>query len=385
LGRAKAPRPAVEIFLKASRSPDDLRQEADAALGGIVLAGSLMGVLTGTFLHEEIAMFSPPICDPVILVIFLTSISTANDAAAPEPERILYAVNYVKDWENEQGKARFKILVMNEDGSKIRRLTKDEKASEFDAVFSPDGKRIAFAAVTDRNEDFPETAIFVMNADGSDRKQISKPAQTIVTPAWSPDGKRIAYGVVRPPDEKNDSRKAQIFVMDADGENVKELGEGAFPTWSPDGKQIAYSLLNKKGGALRIRPADGGEAKKLGEKGDGMMPVFSPDGKRIAYVGLPTNKEGLEHPGPQVFVMNADGSDAKQVTKVKLAAMGVRWSADGKRLYYCQLGIGPRGMAYMYSIDPDGKNSRRFAPWGEMNLLPGVSVFARNLGGGNVD
>jgi Tol biopolymer transport system component len=319
------------------------------------------------------------------VVALLTVLAPFNSIAA-EPPKILFAANFVENLDEDKGKEIFKIFAMNEDRSNLSRITKGDETSEFDAVYSPDGKRIAFAAVTQKKEHgiLPVTAIFVMNSDGSERKQLTKGAPMTVTPAWSPDGKRIVYGTVGPIDEK--PRKTNIFVMDANGENAKALDEGAFPAWSPDGKHIAFARMDKDLGTLHIRPVDGGEPKELGKSRVGVMAAFSPDGKRIAYVGPPPEKdEGLKFPGPQIYVMNADGSDPKQVTKAEIGALGARWSADGKRLFFCQLGIGPRGMADLMVVDTDGKNQKRLIRIAELNILPGISLFAHNLGIGSLE
>jgi TolB protein len=83
-------------------------------------------------------------------------------------------------------------------------------------------------------------AIHLAKADGSQDVQLTDPIRSGGSPAWSPDGKRIAF------DEFGDQARQQIFVMDANGYNVRQLTDSpnwscGHPAWSPDGKQIAFS------------------------------------------------------------------------------------------------------------------------------------------------
>ena len=81
------------------------------------------------------------------------------------------------------------IFVMNPDGSNQTRLTNGQ-FDEYDAAFSRDGRKIAFAS--DRNGSHnPE--IYVMNADGSDQIRLTDNAGSDVRPTWSPDGTRIVF------------------------------------------------------------------------------------------------------------------------------------------------------------------------------------------------
>ena len=91
------------------------------------------------------------------------------------------------------------------------------------------GDRIAFTS--DRDGDYE---IFVMNADGTDVRQLTDNSGMDGIPTWSPDGKRIAF------DSEWDGG-SQIFVMNADGTNVHQLTNNDHrdwdPSWSPDGKR----------------------------------------------------------------------------------------------------------------------------------------------------
>ena len=106
----------------------------------------------------------------------------------------------------------------------------------FTPAWSPDGKKLAFSVENPRGM----WAVHVANADGSHDVQLTDPIRIGGSPAWSPDGKQIAF------DEFGGEVRQQIFVMDANGYNVRQLTNSpnwscGHPSWSPDGKQIAFS------------------------------------------------------------------------------------------------------------------------------------------------
>src|ERR1044072_3934066 len=104
-----------------------------------------------------------------------------------------------------------------------------------DPQVSPNGKRIAFT-IGDLNWEANRVVpqIFVMQIDGSNIKQLTNGTSSSSFPRWSPDGKRIAYYT-----------SGQIWTMEDDGDDkdqvTKGSANGAAPVWSPDGKWIAFA------------------------------------------------------------------------------------------------------------------------------------------------
>ncbi len=103
------------------------------------------------------------------------------------------------------------IYLMNADGSNIRRLTR-HAAVNYQAVWSPDGGRIVFDSTRDGNWE-----IYVMNADGSHVVRLTRNQRVDARPVWSPDGTKIAFH------SRGGSEQSEIYVMDADGSNVRRL------------------------------------------------------------------------------------------------------------------------------------------------------------------
>ena len=216
---------------------------------------------------------------------------------------------------------------VDSDGSDQKQLT----SNGFDPAWSPDGTRIAYAGFRDAyvREDgtgsgYSSDGVWVMNADGSDQKQLTSNGSD---PAWSPDGTRIAYTALDAcgPDEVGVLVcREPVWVMNADGTNQKRLttDNGRDPTWSPDGTRIAYTAREGRDRQVWVVNADGTNQKKVTTYGHG--PTWSPDGTRIAYTAGESE--------PRVWVMNADGTNQKKVTTY---GRHLTWSPDGTRIAYC--------------------------------------------------
>jgi len=170
-------------------------------------------------------------------------------------------------------------------------------------VFSPDGTRIAFSSNRDGNNE-----IYVMNADGSNVRRITRHNGIDTTPTWSPSGTHIAFVSER-------SGSPNIWRVDAQGleQPVKLTNESHVdrPTWSPPPlNEIAYT--SRTGGAgFDIKVLDvasrGVRAITTGE-GSNESPAFSPTGRHIAFT---TTRWGKT----QIAVIGRDGRGVRQITR----------------------------------------------------------------------
>ena len=214
-------------------------------------------------------------------------------------------------------------------------------------VWSPDGEWIAYAALQGDNWD-----LWLMRADGSDKRQLSHDAQMETNPLWRPDGKVIAYKVA-PTGEYN--LTAQYF-MSFKGPDYAEpvvhtwTGPEAVQmnAWSPDDKSIVYTaeVVSSSSGKDRVTyvamlsdvsfpTADGPVqtsntvqlscGRTLGDRG----PVFSPDGKTIAYWAWDTNHNA------SLWLYDRASQKTWPLTETGWA-MYPQWSRDGKSLLFEQ-------------------------------------------------
>lgn len=177
-------------------------------------------------------------------------------------------------------------------------------------AFHPDGGRVAFASSVDANVD-----LFVCERVCEEPTRITRSRAIDTNPQWSPEGDRLAFTSSR-------SGRPHVYVMNADGSNVRRISfegdynEGA--SWHPDGNQVVYA--SRESNRFRVAVTDlvsletrivAASPRQSYEE-----PTFSPDGTKIAF----TVRRGRE---AQIHVMNADGSDRRQLTYE-----GSNWAPD---------------------------------------------------------
>jgi Tol biopolymer transport system component len=146
------------------------------------------------------------------------------------------------------------IFTMNADGTGLTQLTQKSTpttSEDHQPRWSPNGKEIAFVRLNDTAAPQNESAIEVMNADGSDLRRLTPWRIEATDPRWSPDGKRILFRTYGEPVHLKDSN---LFTMRADGSHRVELThyEGGYlqaylGDWSPDGTQIIFERFRYSG------------------------------------------------------------------------------------------------------------------------------------------
>ena len=193
----------------------------------------------------------------------------------------------------------FDLYTVNRDGSDLRRLT-NYGVYTAEGVLSPDGKRIVFTSLKDGDLD-----IYTMNVDGTDVRQLTHQPGYDGGPWWSPDGKQIAYRAYHPTDsaELKDYRdllkqrivrptKMELWVMNADGSNQRQIthlgGANFGPSWTPDGRRLIFSsnYKNPRSGNfdLYLVGLDGtGLEQVTTDEGFDGFPMFSPDGRKLIW------------------------------------------------------------------------------------------------------
>lgn len=247
------------------------------------------------------------------------------------------------------------IWLMNQDGTEVQQLTKKSGGCT-SLRWSPDGKLIAFvSAKRGANNVFKDDIHTVEVASGTVKQLTADPAPCR-QPAWSPDGKRLSFSYY--------SAQYSTYSMNADGTDKRSVTDskgGLDAAWAPDGKRLAYTayLFEQKAGfRLFTIGADGKDVKQLTTNANSfgnVYPRWSPDGSKIAFGEL---VNGII----QVAVVNADGGDAKVVTKGEgWAHEHVRWSPDGKSLSYVRIyrGVAKKDASPALIVsDPDGGNAK---------------------------
>lgn len=261
--------------------------------------------------------------------------------------------------------ASIEIFVMNTDGTGITCIS-NSPGNDMEPAWSPDGKKIAFRSERDGN-----WGIYVMNADGTGQTRLTNSPEGEFDPRWSPDGTRIIFSRMMKPGIHD------IFVMNADGSGVTNLTNTpdiheAYPDFSPDGKQIVFSSFGDGRAGIYVMDADGSNVRLL-VAGAVHFPRWSPDGKYIAFDGQ------VEDCKFEIYVIKADGTEMWKVTEHPRGCGGNNkrpsWSPDGKQLvYYSELRF--EGSTFdVFVVNVDGS--------GETALTRGYTEL--NAGGKNPD
>ena len=256
-----------------------------------------------------------------------------------------------------------------------------------EAYFSADGKKLIFQSTREGHQC---DQIYSMNTDGSDVRMISSGAGRTTCSYYFPDGKRILYSSTHlgskdcPP--RPDFSKGyvwavypsfDIFTAKPDGSNLKQLtkapGYDAETTISKQGKLVFTSMRD---GDLDIYTMDsnGKHVRRLtSEIGYDGGPFWSYDGKQIVYRAyhpqsdkdkadyLALLKQNLIRPTTlEIWVMNADGSNKRQVTRNGKANFAPYFFPDGKRIIFASNMADPKGRDFdLYKINVDGSGIER--------------------------
>lgn len=244
-----------------------------------------------------------------------------------------------------RGSAIFLVLT-NAEGSNERRLT-SRADPEFDAVWSPTGKQLAFSFVkTSPNQG--DLDIYFLTLANSELKPFAVTLSGLTheeAPAWSPDGQWIAFSATR---EGNQ----EIHVAKADGSEVHRLTNepdyDAHPAWSPDGKRLAF--VSSRWGNLEIvtMNPDGSKPQRLTHSpGLDDYPAWSPDGQAIAFT---SQRDG----NPEIYLMNADGSQPVNLTRNRAIDNFPAWTPDGKLSFVSNRAAG-FDIYWGTLVEPDAK------------------------------
>lgn len=287
----------------------------------------------------------------------------------------------------------------------MRMLTNGGENAE--AYFSFDGSKIIFQST---RPPYECDQIFIMNSDGSDVHLVSTGTGRTTCSYFYPDGKHILYASTHKgshvcPNKPDMSQgyvwalynDFEIYKANDDGTDMIQLtdvqGYDAEATISPKGDRIVFTSTRDGDIELYSMNLDGSDVKRLTNlPGYDGGAYFSYDGTMIVFrASRPeTEKElsdyqnllaqGLVRPSKlEIYVMNADGSNIRQVTNNAKANFGPYLLPDGKRIVFCSNMDDAKGRNFdLYLINIDGTGLERIT-YGD--TFDGFPMFSISDGG----
>lgn len=229
-------------------------------------------------------------------------------------------------------------------------------------AWSSTGSLLAFLRIPrgERDERLHGTALRVRDV-GSGFETVVGVRAVASSPSFSPDESWLAYAAEQEPE----AGEASIRALGLRGQGAvsvtqpRERVRDVDPAWSPDGAQIAFTRVRYvrqlELGVWSV-PAGGGAAVRLANRA--FHPAWSPDGSQIAFVSVrDRNGETCFHdcfPNGEIYVMNADGSGKRRLTRTATAEGAPAWSPDGSQIAFESARPDPEGNSELYTMRADG-------------------------------
>lgn len=265
---------------------------------------------------------------------------TTVSGTPPSPGKIVYVCQIFKTSATDQ------LCLINADGSAQRRLTTDDHAKHFYPSFAPDGQSIVFSS---NLADASQYDIYEMDLQGNLRR-LTENIGILTAPEISPDGQQIVF-------TRAEGDATEVWLMNRDGSSPHLIYQNGWdPSWSPDGKRILFATpISGYGVQLASIRRNGTDFQRLSNlayirgRND-----WSADGRwLITYAGQPWQRE--------LFLMNADGSQAQQISPPGGNSQGPSFSPDSQAVaftaYFDHYGD-PHGCE-IYTLRLDGSNLTR--------------------------
>jgi Tol biopolymer transport system component len=242
-----------------------------------------------------------------------------------------------------------------------------DQLNEPDQPFPGQGSQMVFQSYRDSDWD-----IYIMNADGSDQRQLTTHFHTDSDPALSPNGRKIAFRSLR-------AGTGDIYSMNTDGSGQTRLtfhdGPDAYPSWSPDGQEILFSRrldlgIGVGGYEIFIMDADGSNQTRLTDNlVSDYRPSFSRNGQKIVFH---STREG----NTDIYVMNADGSEEIRVTDDPAGDYAAAWSPNGRQIAFTS---DRDGNQEIYVMNADGSGQTRLTDSPADDAFPNWSPNGRHI------
>ncbi len=310
------PVPTAIVAAGATQTSQPISAVTSAA--SPVPATQMLPTQTPTIQPPTNTVLAPPVMSATVNVAPTQTSSSAAASILPLTDAGSSKIAFVSDRNSHD-----EIDAVNFTGENLRMV----RAEGFMPTFSPDGKSILYTSEVDGNYE-----IYVMNADGTDARNLTNNPADDTDGVFSPDGSKIAFISTRDSHPESGLYVSEIYLMDADGEHQQRLTNLGFRsngiTWSPDGQRIVFqSGMDVTGGLYSVDVASGQVTRLTSNIFDG-DPAFSPDGSHIAF-------DSYRNGDTDLFIVDSNGKNERQITKTPGGYNTTpQWSPDGRSLVF---------------------------------------------------
>jgi TolB protein len=205
-------------------------------------------------------------------------------------------------------------------------------------AWSPDGSRIAFSSVR-------RDGIWVMNADGSGLRRVTRSPTIDIQPSWSPDGRRLAFA------RTVTGFNTDVFVVGTGGRGLRRLtfnrGQDSDPAWAPNGARISWTFsatrAGSRSGIYTMSPA--GTYKRY--RGEGLAADWSPDGQRFVFAL-----------GGDLWSSTVAGTEREPLSVAPGTDARPKWSPDGLQVAFLSSQGSATDEYRLWRVDVTGTNRR---------------------------
>jgi dipeptidyl aminopeptidase/acylaminoacyl peptidase len=222
--------------------------------------------------------------------------STAGEGAAEASGDPMVITRYLYKPDAGEGMTRFNdnqrlhIFVVDIASKQVRQLTQGN-FDEHSVDWSPDGKQLVFASNREPNQDeFFNYDLFTLQLADNSIHRLTATEFSEYDPLWSPDGKFIVYRGTRRglTDRETTMEDTHVWIMNADGSNRREIGNAldnrqGTPQWAPDGSALYFTVQERGSNHLVRLPISGGQPDYVVNEAGGVGAWSVGKNRALAY------------------------------------------------------------------------------------------------------